>query len=258
MSSPDRPPDIPWTTAPAANIVDTAKPLTWRRFCQHRLWPYLPPLLFLGFNLFPLSGQATGPFLRRLGWVLLIGLAYVGTNPMLDAPLGDRIAYSLGFLLVMVSGWPLVGPATLQNALFANVMFCLLLPARIAIPLGAGWAGVLIVTGLRLPDQGILLFGVTGLAVTLAITAALRLARSEFLLARTRMELEQAILTAERERISRDVHDVLGHSLTTQIARRAHLAEGTVRNTLSTAMARLGAPTRADAVRAATEHGWIG
>ena len=45
---------------------------------------------------------------------------------------------------------------------------------------------------------------------------------------------------------------------TTQIARRAHLAEGTVRNTLSTAMAKLGAPTRADAVRVATEHGWIG
>lgn len=41
------------------------------------------------------------------------------------------------------------------------------------------------------------------------------------------------------------------------IAELVHLAPGTVRNYLSTAMAKLNAPTRADAARIAYEEGWI-
>ncbi len=41
------------------------------------------------------------------------------------------------------------------------------------------------------------------------------------------------------------------------IADRVHLAPGTVRNYLSTAMARLGAPSRAEAARIAYHEGWI-
>lgn len=41
------------------------------------------------------------------------------------------------------------------------------------------------------------------------------------------------------------------------IATTAHLAPGTVRNYLSSAMAKLGAPTRAEAARVAWEEGWI-
>ncbi len=41
------------------------------------------------------------------------------------------------------------------------------------------------------------------------------------------------------------------------IAERLHLAEGTVRNYLSTASAKLGAPNRARAAFVAREHGWL-
>ena len=41
------------------------------------------------------------------------------------------------------------------------------------------------------------------------------------------------------------------------IAERVHLAPGTVRNYLSSAMAKLNAPTRAEAARIAYEEGWI-
>ncbi len=41
------------------------------------------------------------------------------------------------------------------------------------------------------------------------------------------------------------------------IAEVAQLAPGTVRNYLSSAMAKLNAPTRADAARIAYEEGWI-
>ena len=42
-----------------------------------------------------------------------------------------------------------------------------------------------------------------------------------------------------------------------QIARRAHLAEGTVRNYLSSAQAKVGAANRHEAVAIARRHGWI-
>jgi two-component system response regulator DesR len=42
-----------------------------------------------------------------------------------------------------------------------------------------------------------------------------------------------------------------------QIAGRLFLSEGTVRNHLSSVIGKTGARTRADAVRIATERGWI-
>jgi len=42
-----------------------------------------------------------------------------------------------------------------------------------------------------------------------------------------------------------------------EIAKRLFLSEGTVRNYLSAAMAKIGAKNRADAVRTAEEQGWI-
>ena len=45
---------------------------------------------------------------------------------------------------------------------------------------------------------------------------------------------------------------------TGEIAGRVFLSEGTVRNHLSAAMGKLGAGTRAEAVRIATEQGWLG
>lgn len=45
---------------------------------------------------------------------------------------------------------------------------------------------------------------------------------------------------------------------TADIARRVHLSEGTVRNHLSAAIGKTGAASRADAVRIATDNGWLG
>jgi two-component system response regulator DesR len=55
--------------------------------------------------------------------------------------------------------------------------------------------------------------------------------------------------------------DVLRHvrdgASATVIAARVHLAPGTVRNYVSSAMTKLNAPTRAEAARIAYEEGWI-
>jgi DNA-binding CsgD family transcriptional regulator len=53
------------------------------------------------------------------------------------------------------------------------------------------------------------------------------------------------------------LREVAGGASNADIARSLHLAEGTVRNYLSTAMAKLGARNRTEAVKTARDHGWI-
>lgn len=94
---------------------------------------------------------------------------------------------------------------------------------------------------------------------------------------------------AEREHIARDLHDILGHTLTpillksqlayklcksdnkerkalrlaatgrksSEIAAELFLSEGTVRNYLSDAIAKLNATNRIDAARIARHKGWL-
>ena len=60
----------------------------------------------------------------------------------------------------------------------------------------------------------------------------------------------------ERERhVLRLAGDGLGNA---DISASLHLSEGTVRNHLSAAIGKLGAANRAEAVRIATENGWLG
>ena len=74
-------------------------------------------------------------------------------------------------------------------------------------------------------------------------------------------EIAAAALTAERCPLTDRELDVLRHSRTTasvqQIATHLHLAPGTVRNYLSTAMGKLGARSRHEAAEKAWENGWI-
>ncbi len=74
-------------------------------------------------------------------------------------------------------------------------------------------------------------------------------------------EIAATALTAERCPLTDRELDVLRHSRSTlsvqQIAQRLHLAPGTVRNYLSTAITKLGVQSRHEAAQQAWEHGWI-
>ena len=59
------------------------------------------------------------------------------------------------------------------------------------------------------------------------------------------------------ERESEVLAAVAGGGSTAAVARTVSLSEGTVRNHLSAAMGKLGARTRAEAVRIATDNGWL-
>lgn len=74
-------------------------------------------------------------------------------------------------------------------------------------------------------------------------------------------EIAATALTAERCPLTDRELDALRYSRSTmsvqQIAERLHLAPGTVRNYLSTAMTKLGAQSRHDAAEKAWDQGWI-
>lgn len=74
-------------------------------------------------------------------------------------------------------------------------------------------------------------------------------------------ELAAASLSMGPSPLTEKETDVLaaasGGASTAEIASAVHLSEGTVRNYLSSAIGKLGARNRAEALRAATDNGWL-
>lgn len=89
--------------------------------------------------------------------------------------------------------------------------------------------------------------------VAVITCAVLQVVRGNTALAEARAEVARLAAENERIRIARDLHDVLGHSLTTMTV-KAGLA---VRNYLSSAIAKTGTRNRAEAVRIADQNGWL-
>jgi two-component system, NarL family, response regulator DesR len=73
--------------------------------------------------------------------------------------------------------------------------------------------------------------------------------------------LAAAAITRGASPLTAREHDVLvaasQHPTAAEIARHLHLSEGTVRNYLSSAIRKLRARNRADAVRIAEQEGWL-
>ena len=96
--------------------------------------------------------------------------------------------------------------------------------------------------------------GATGV-VEVGMTGVLVALRVDPTLAANSLSLGESPLT---ERETEVLLAAARGGSTGEIARRVFLSEGTVRNHLSAAMGKLGAGTRAEAVRIATDQGWLG
>lgn len=110
--------------------------------------------------------------------------------------------------------------------IFACGMCASILPVRLAYATVAAIVGAAAATALAMPAHG-LEFVFPALVVGPLVGAAsindARLARSRAQLIRKQEEVEQMATIAERERISRDLHDLLGHTLSL-ITLKAELA----------------------------------
>jgi two-component system, NarL family, response regulator DesR len=76
-------------------------------------------------------------------------------------------------------------------------------------------------------------------------------------LAMTALTTEDCPLTDRELEVLRSVGEVGPAGTAGDIAARVHLSAGTVRNYLSSAMQKLGAPTRQQALEHARDHGWL-
>ncbi|MEW1951995.1 sensor histidine kinase [Terrabacter sp. NPDC080008] len=196
-------------------------------------WGWVVRGVWLVFLIFPVLSLVTEPhplWQTVLGLVLVavFAVAYVRGSQNLERMRRGRgatrwaVAYLVLLVGCMVGTAPIIGGGCLSFLPFvvAFAMFALPLPwamtVGIAATLAAGAAAVV-----SNPDEGVWSVAIIVFAVGV-MTGGVRLVsdRGEDY---ERMERDLAIVE-ERERVARDVHDVLGHSLTV-VTVKAELAE---------------------------------
>jgi two-component system sensor histidine kinase DesK len=204
---------------------DAAPPFTWRRALQNMVWVYAFGLIFLVFAVVSILDGDPSPTLIALRVLILVAVAagYLGTAWMADCSLRARWGYLAGYVVLLALsavawGWDLVG-----YGVYVAVMMATLLPwrqSRIAIPI---WSVLLLATiplgaGPMFAYAALISFG-AGLATAAGMEAGAIQGR----LQHAERRVNTLSVAAERERIGRDLHDILGHSLTA-IAIKAGLA----------------------------------
>ncbi|MDQ0376297.1 two-component system sensor histidine kinase DesK [Amycolatopsis thermophila] len=185
-----------------------------------RRWPVLGAVFFLAAAI-P-SGRGEGPLV--IGLLAVYGACYMAF-PFFLLP-HRRMPVRLTFAAVLVVlGWAvLVTGGSVYMLLYTTVVIALSLPP--------GW--VLLFDGLSVAGGGLLVLlhaGVHGtpgdFGTVFGITSAMffmgRLSQTVRRLRQANEEIAALAVGAERERLARDLHDILGHSLTT-IAVKAGLA----------------------------------
>lgn len=146
-------------------------------------------------------------------------LAMVGRGPMAGRP-GWLVLTAL--VAVVAASAPAIGLGVMSFMPYLQALGMFVLPR----PLNWWWTGLVVVATLGLPtlidpssDWAIIMFIVV--AAALGTGAGRVMADHGDAYAQVRDELT---VTAERDRVARDVHDVLGHSLTV-VSLKAELAE---------------------------------
>jgi len=193
-----------------------ADPWTLRRGRQNLLWAYLCGLVFLIFPAVALvADQPSRTLLILQGTALAaIAVAYVLTPWIADTALPTRWAYIAGFVGLLAVTALVWGWASANFGVYVAVMIAALIPwrqARLAIVI----CGVLLVIMAPLLGQWVSAYiALIAVGGALALGAGLEAGRVGAKLSRAEQRISTLAVVAERERISRDLHDILGHSLT--------------------------------------------
>lgn len=173
-------------------------------------------LLMLPYGL----AVAEGPDTEPGAWVLGIGFAYV-VSYLIFVILGESKAWFVRMLmcaLLLVLGGALVTLAGLENAWVLVFALCVITAfSRTVVATGVVLlvvgvlAGVAFFTGeITAVLSDLVLLASVGIAMILFI----RLVDANGELRRARDEVAEFAVVKERERVARELHDILGHSLT--------------------------------------------
>ncbi len=178
----------------------------------------------------PLAVQALGIGLTAIfAGVYLTGFAAVfaarGRRQMYPARLLRRTRTAAAILVAITLSMPwIAGPSAVAFVGFTIVLTAFATPSRVAWPLMGvlvAWASLLPVLLRDGGPSGSAAFS-TGVVAVLMIGAR-RIGAQEDEIERARDELAQLAVSQERARFARDLHDILGHSLTA-ITVKAELA----------------------------------
>ncbi len=195
---------------------------TPRRAWQNGAWTFLLGLAFLAFFLIPLLAEPPvwWELATALGLAVVISLVYVGTALAVDLPLVGRVVYLSGFLVLLCGGLaPFIGSFVISMTPYAAIMIAYLLPwrmARLVLP-----AGLVIgaAVGVAAGNWIATVLAVIGAGMGFFLAMGVETRRIQGRLQRAEQRIATLAVAAERERIARDLHDILGHSLTAVVVK---------------------------------------
>ena len=140
-------------------------------------------------------------------YVLLVGRS-------MDTPLRTRILVTGGLLALTLPQFLVMGTSATVLWIFVAVAGGLLFPDIVAISFGLLLAAVMLLINALAGEPLSWELALTLVALTAFMVGFAGNIRLTIELRATREQLAQAAVAAERERIGRDLHDILGHSLT--------------------------------------------
>ena len=215
------------------------------------------PWAYLGFLVFPIASPFLDPHATLMHWLILAGS--IGCFLPLhfwafeNEPQLDTLVKTVGRRrLIAAGGMTLIGAIGLVFGLNHGASAFLIYAAAYVAMVGRphlGWAlvaslmlvtaGLFLISQLPFPDRW---YAFAPAVVFIPITAGIQIFQNEWARSAARLhlaheEVERLAVIAERERIARDLHDLLGHTLS-MITLKSELAR------------RL---TKTDPVRAASE-----
>lgn len=197
-------------------------------------WGWLMSAVWLVFMVFPVLDLLQTPrplHLTTLGWVVNVVFVavYVHGFVVVDRPAtAARLPrwWSLAGLAVLlglaVVGVAVQGTAALGLGIYTCAYAMFLAPLRLAFATVTVVVVVVTVLTTSVDRFEGTLFFVPVLLATVVTLSAVRLLEEQR--GASQLVAEEMALVAERERVARDVHDVLGHSLTVVVT-KAELAE---------------------------------
>ncbi len=170
------------------------------------------------------SGKPPAVIAGSLALLLAFSLVYVfQVGRIMQAPMLHRVLVVAVLFLLTLPQFAILGPDAAALWIYVGVAGGLVFGSTLAFGIGLALAGLMLlidaITGQPLSwELALTLFALTAFMVGFAGNVRLNIKLRE-----TQEQLAVAAVVAERERIGRDLHDILGHSLTA-IAVKAGLA----------------------------------
>ncbi len=189
---------------------------TLRRAVQNHLGMYVSGLVFMIFGVLAVvnSATSTAELVTGESVIVLLSALYVAAAWTSDSSLTWRWLHISVFGGVMVGTSALLGLQFTSFGVYFAILLATLIPWRVSRVLITLWGLILIIISVIASDWTPALIGLIGVGIGFAVGSGIEQGRVSQKLRRTELRASQLAVVAERERIARDLHDILGHSLT--------------------------------------------